>query len=49
MCLAEQSKSGTLFAIGDVSQGLAVGTYYGTQGCPTVVSGATVSKLSPTS
>ena len=46
VCLAEQSKSGTLYAIGDVSQGLATGTYYGTQGCPTVVSGATVSKLS---
>jgi len=49
LCLAERSKSGTLYAIADVADGPLTGTYYGTQGCTTVVNAATVSRLTPIS
>ena len=45
VCLAERSKSGTLFALGDVASGQLAGTYYGRSGCPALVGATSVSGL----
>jgi hypothetical protein len=45
LCLAERSKSGTLFAVGDVATGQLAGTFFGRSGCPAAVSAANVADL----
>jgi len=43
VCMEEKSKSGTMFAIGDIAQGATAGTYYGKD-----TSGASVCGATPT-
>jgi len=40
VCLSETSKSSTVFAILDISQGGAAGTYYAKGACPALANGA---------
>ena len=40
VCLSETSKSSTVFAILDVSQGGSAGTYYAKGACPALANGA---------
>ena len=40
VCLTETSKSGTVFAIADVSTGTNAGTYFAKVTCPTLTNGA---------
>lgn len=40
VCLQETSKSGTIFAVADVSAGANAGTYYGRVACPALANGA---------
>jgi type IV pilus assembly protein PilA len=40
VCLSETSKSSTIFAILDVSQGASAGTYYAKGACPALADGA---------
>ena len=45
VCLEEQSPSGTIFSLADVADGPNAGTYYGTQPCPSPLTGQRAEEL----